>query len=462
MHTNIKRLLNHLPTARALFRCVSWFNQHDHTTSILSFVRGVLYQLTPSGIRNAFCQAMILKHVLDMQIFKSHEPKTIYQLAAFLMSKVLAPVGNALMNVLYSLSAFCSFGCAFLCLREFALRFCKFLFIPAEETGIINSIPIREFRKTLQAHVDPDCQIIAWQGFGFNFASEAGIPIANCVPLKGERFDFSFDGTMKNHFDGANFRDSQTMIQELKAKLLESEAIVPAKTTETRIARFLARFHSVEESLESQIHSLLNILQNLGMNTLQFRMFLLPNGEQFICVIQRERLLLLLPSIFSSGKRLVINPTAKFQRLNQFRSLALGWLQTILEGFHQRSDPVDLDILLVFDVLLQDRNWRTTHSRNEIRMCPQGRQSTFQARKFSAKQTRTQALDPLHKFMNAKLRVNLTKDMNMVWHYFQFQNFATQFLCNLIDDCFHSFIHAIRQYLATVLRTKDNMIFAGV
>jgi len=93
VHLHIQGLHNQRPTARALLRCVSRFNPSDHTTRILSFVRGVLGQLTPGSIRDALGQTMILKHVLDPQILKSDKAKAVHQFAAFLMRKVSTPVG---------------------------------------------------------------------------------------------------------------------------------------------------------------------------------------------------------------------------------------------------------------------------------------------------------------------------------------------------------------------------------
>ena len=56
--------------------------------------------------------------------------------------------------------------------------------------------------------------------------------------------------------------------------------------------------------------------------------------------------------------------------------------------------------------------------------------------------------------MNSTLWINFAKDMNMVWHPFQFLYFTTQFLCNLIDDFSQVFIDTTNQNLATELRTK--------
>jgi hypothetical protein len=403
MNSNSKRLLNHRTAARALPRCVSGFNQHDHTTSIHSFVRGVLNQLTPGSIRNAFCQAMILKHVLDTQIFKSHKSKGVYQFTTFLVSKVPTPIGNALMDGLHCFAPLRSFGRSLLCLREFALCFCKFLFISAQETRIGDSISVREFSKALQTHIYSNCQIIAGHWLRVYLTSETSIPISHRVPLNCEGLDLPFQRAMQNNSHGPDFGQEQTIIKKFKTELLESEAIVPTITPKTWIPRFLSRLHPAKECLESQVNTLLNILQNLRENAFQFRMFLLPEGEHLICIVQRKRFMLLLPGILASGKRLVIDPTAKFQRLNQLRSLAPGWLQAILESFHQRSSAVHLDILLIFEVLLQDGYWRTSNRRNKVRMRPQGRQSTSQLRKLLTKQTRAKTFHSLHEFMHSEL-----------------------------------------------------------
>ncbi len=49
----------------------------------------------------------------------------------------------------------------------------------------------------------------------------------------------------------------------------------------------------------------------------------------------------------------------------------------------------------------------------------------------------------------------------MIGHHFQFQHFTSQFFCDLMDDLIQVFIHTTNQYLAAILRTKDDMIFAG-
>src|SRR5665647_2420075 len=192
----------------------------------------------------------------------------------------------------------------------------------------------------------------------------------SCIPANGECFDPPLDGTMQNNLHYAYLGEQQTVTQKFKAKLLKSETIVPTNSPKAGIARLLPCFHSAKKGLESQINPLLNVLQDLRVHTLQFWMFLLPDREQLVRILQRKSFMLLFPGAFASGKRLIVDRAAYLQRLHQFCALALGWMKAILVGYH-------LDRLLVFDVLLQDRYGSTTNRSYEIRMCPQGRQFAF-------------------------------------------------------------------------------------
>src|SRR4030042_6478153 len=172
MHTSGQRFLNQRSTARTYLGCVAWINQYNHTASILSFVRDVVYKLVPSRIRDAFCQTMVLKHVPDVQIFKSQQTKTVHQLTTSLMSKVPAAVGDTLMDMGDNLAPHGSFGCSLLSLREFALCFCQRSFVSAVQAGVGNPISVRECSKTFQSKIDPDCQITNRHWCRFNITSK--------------------------------------------------------------------------------------------------------------------------------------------------------------------------------------------------------------------------------------------------------------------------------------------------
>ena len=158
--------------------CVAWINRYDTTTSVLSFVRGVRDQLLPGCIRDALSQTMILKHVPDSQVFKRDHAETVDQFTTNLMSKVFAPVGNALVDMLNGLAPFGSFGRSFFSPREQALHLRQFLLSMTKEAGIFNLHPIGERGKAFRSCVAPDCQAIVGQGLGIHFTGEAGIPVA--------------------------------------------------------------------------------------------------------------------------------------------------------------------------------------------------------------------------------------------------------------------------------------------
>ncbi|WP_274432125.1 hypothetical protein [Alicyclobacillus sp. ALC3] len=54
-------------------------DQYDTTTSFFRFVRGVVYELIPRRINNAFGKVVISQHSLHVQIFKSKESVVIHE-----------------------------------------------------------------------------------------------------------------------------------------------------------------------------------------------------------------------------------------------------------------------------------------------------------------------------------------------------------------------------------------------
>jgi hypothetical protein len=286
---------------------------------------------------------MVLKHVPDIQFFECDHSKTAYQFPAQLMGKVLATIGNPLTDMLNRLAPLCSFGRSFFSPREKVLHLRQFFLILTKEAGIFNLHPIGERGKTFKSHVHPDCHFIEWQGFGFHFTGQAGIPVANRIPLNSECLDPALDGTPILEMSRPLPAGSQSKPDCLKVSL-DYRPYSP----KTRVAWLFACLHSTKETLESQIHSLLNVLQDLGMDTHQFGMFSFPKSEPLIRVVQRKGFLFLLPGIFASGQRLIEYPTTKFQRPIELGALAPGRLEAILEGSHRTAHVFCLPTMSYF------------------------------------------------------------------------------------------------------------------
>ena len=141
--------------------------------------------------------------------------------------------------------------------------------------------------------------------------------------------------------------------KQFKARLRVGETAIPTISSKAWVAWFLSRFHPAKECLEGQIHAFMSILQNLCINAFQMQMLFFPDGKQFFRITKRKKSLLLFPRVLSKCKSLVVNPSANFKGLGKSCSLALGWLEAILECFylssvsmHFYSTPFECDIAM--------------------------------------------------------------------------------------------------------------------
>ena len=333
MYTNGKRLLNQSTTPAASFGCVVRVNQHTFSASLFRFVLNVLCKLIPSRIRDAFGQAVVLEHLLAVNLFESDYTIFVDQPSRKFMCKVLAAVGNFFMNVSNDLSPFGSFRSAFLCFGQSALSTCKSFLISTKETWIRDFLTVRESGETFQSNVDTNGFARIWQRLRFYLASKVGVPIANRVAANSQRFDLPLNRSVQNKFYAADFGDIENVTFHGKSKLLEREAVISSVSLKAWITRFITCLDTAKESLESQINTLLDILENLRIYLVQLRLFLLPIGEHIVGYIQRYRFLFLLPGILTGGQRFVVNPSAQFQCVGKDSSLMFCWIHPILKGF---------------------------------------------------------------------------------------------------------------------------------
>ena len=333
MNPNSQRLLHQSATARAYLRGMVRINQHALSTSVLSFVLSVLGQLVPGRIRDALCQAMILKHASGVQLFEGDDPKLADDSTGKLVGEVFSPVGDAMMDMADCPTPFRPFRRALFGLREFALGLRKLLFIPAKEAGIADLLAGRECSETFQANIDPNALGAQRKRRRFDLAGEASVPVAYRIPANREGLDLAFYRSVLDDLDPADLREQQAMLAKGESVLLESEAVIPTIAAEARIAGFLARFHPSKEGLESQVDSFLDILQDLRIHLGKLRLIFLPGSEQFVGSVQRQRFLFLFPGVLASCQGFVIDPTTQFQRMVEQAALAAGWVQAKLVCF---------------------------------------------------------------------------------------------------------------------------------
>lgn len=257
MHSFREFFLNDLATCRASLRRIAWINSYSQPTSVFSFVGGVVHELVPRSVTDAFRKTMISKHVCDRQVFERDEVVLVDQLAAKLVGKVGTSVCNS-----FAYGARDNFAClassetALRLCGKFALRTNKVAFIIPQESRIVDLLASAKSCKRSQPNVYSNLLARVWQDVLFRLAHDQDEPFARSVG-KGHRFDLAFGRTMKDRFDVANelkvaseaFDLAPVAIGRIFNRLELSEAL------ETRESGLLARLNAAKEGLVALIES---------------------------------------------------------------------------------------------------------------------------------------------------------------------------------------------------------------
>src|SRR5215475_5826530 len=142
------------------------------------------------------------------------------------------------------------------------------------------------------------------------------------------------------------------------------------------------------------------------------------------------------------------------------RSLTLLVLSVIANPIRFFGHAASSHVLLVLDVLLDDRQRRPADSRDEIAVGPQRRQAALQPREFLSQEPRRSSFDQLDEPVNAELRVAFDQQVNVVGHNLDLKQLYLPLGADLRSDRFEAKINAIDQNLSSVFRTPDDVVFA--
>ncbi len=335
MNANAQIVRNNPSAARTFLRRASGIDQHARSTSTFRLVERELYESPPGYIGDAPVDdfVSVRLHILNIQLFKYHQPEAIDQFAAFLVGEVVAPIVRALVGVKQRLDCLTAFGTAFGQLLFLTLK-------PGDVTRVflhpalaLDLLTIGKHSKGFQAQVNAHHLARNGQGVSFNFAGEANVPFADAA-LNRDRFDVAPHGTVQNNLHVANLRQSQHSILQRRAVavLRVGDAIVSPIAFEAWIARLVARFHTTKEGLKGKINAHLNVLQHLGVYLFEFRPFRLPRGEHPGSGIVVQAFATLLVSILAGSQRAIVDEAAQLKRLLKLMLLRPRRLQTELVG----------------------------------------------------------------------------------------------------------------------------------
>ena len=331
MDTTRQVFIDKTATPGTLLGCVPRVHQYETATSTFCLVRSELYQLIPGSVSNAFSQAMVKQHSFAVQPFKGDDTKLINQPATEFVSKVLAPVSDALVDMTDDLVSLSSKWRALFLFGKPSLRFSQCLFILAKEAGIGNLLASGKSCKRLKPNINTYRLFRLRQWLRLNLTAKAGIPFARAVPTKREGLRLAFKRAVNDSLNQANLGGFDMTIFKPKAELWVGEAIIATFTSKARVARLLPGLNAAKEGLKSKINSFLDILKCLGIDHCQSGAFKFPLRKKYIGLIQTDRLLFHLPGILTKCKRLIKYPPAFFKHLTHNALLMCSGVDTILE-----------------------------------------------------------------------------------------------------------------------------------
>lgn len=313
-----------MPALAAILTCVGWIDRHVLSASIFCFTRKLLGESSPCRIRDAFGEAMIVHHPIDVQIFHADDAELIDDFTRLLVRKVMPLESNALMHARHNLAPLGSCGRVLLLLAEKTLCLSERVLFRAKETRIIYTVASRKVSEGFKSHIYSDLFKRFRQGLRvFNLTGEGSVPLARRLTPNVASLNLPFNQAMQFDVDIAEFREGQMMPVNLKACLREGETIVAMLSPKTRIARLFSRFHAAKESLKRKVEARGDVLQNLTVNCLQRFPLLLQRAEAVDLRVERKRFTAFFVGVFTLFEQFVVQPTTFIQRVPQDGSLPL-------------------------------------------------------------------------------------------------------------------------------------------
>ena len=168
----------------------------------------------------------------NLEGFKGQHAMGIDQRARFLVTKVIAPIGNALMDMRNHFAALPRAGVPFGALAKRRCALARAFSSVRKKRGLAIFARV-QCGKARSPTSTPTARSVAGNGAA-PLDREAGIPLAAWRATQRQCFDGALDRAMQHQAQCANLRDTQKTILHRKPRLFEGEAIVAPWATKTR------------------------------------------------------------------------------------------------------------------------------------------------------------------------------------------------------------------------------------
>ena len=159
-----------MSTVKAAFgRRVPLVNLDEGTSIPLGFILQLPGELTPSDIRDGFCQRVVFDHMLDLQTLDTYDLVFAYDASRELVLIVSSSIGNLLMDASDFETSLVPVLGAFFLFRMPSLCFRKLLFIRGREFGVTMRLSIGGDHHRLQAQIQSNRLRSNFQGLDVFF-----------------------------------------------------------------------------------------------------------------------------------------------------------------------------------------------------------------------------------------------------------------------------------------------------
>src|SRR6266508_3628273 len=260
MHPIAQILLDQLATVGvgAHLGCVSGVDQYHRAPSLFRFVAGVLNQLCPGDIRDAFAHPTAFAHLLRLKFLKRDHLIAVDQFPAALVGKILAAKPDALvdatkrllpMPVLVPLLRV--FSCILQLLRSFEISL-----IASEKARVLDFFTIRSGQERLKPHIHTDYMRGRWQSSRLNLDRETDIPLVRARAFQANGLDLSLDRAMPHDLNSPDLGDDQVVPTDdyPVAILRVGDTSIAFELLVARVSSILCAFlYVTEEGLKRQI-----------------------------------------------------------------------------------------------------------------------------------------------------------------------------------------------------------------
>lgn len=215
---------------------------------------------------------MVLNHVPDSQVLSGDESVGIDQDSGRFVVEVPPAISDSLMLPGQKSDRFATPVAAQLPPRNSLLGLDQLGFDTAKMPRVLNLFPVAGDQEALQSQINASGRKGRRKWADFNQAHNECVPLAH-LSFQGEGFGNALQGTVEFDFDAANFGEVEVVLPEgpSHSGLGIGDGVVAIPATKPWITGLLACFAAPVESLESPVHTVENVLENLAINFLVFR-----------------------------------------------------------------------------------------------------------------------------------------------------------------------------------------------